>query len=78
LRWSLSPVAVSATTALNIGHIKDSAYVLRASDGAEVLRRYLPMYTRSSLAFLGDGFLACTDWDGSRVAVRVVEVPIGD
>jgi hypothetical protein len=68
-------VAISTTTSLSIGHIKDAIYVLRTSDGVEVWRRYLPTYTRSSVAFLGDGFLAYTDWDGTHAAVRVLAIP---
>jgi hypothetical protein len=67
-------LAISATTALNIGHIKDAVYVLRTSDGKEVWRRYLSTYTRSSLAFLGDGYFAYTDWDGAHAAVRVLQI----
>lgn len=67
-------VAISVTTALNIGHIKDAVYVLRTSDGQEVWRRYLPTYARSSVAFLGDEFFAYTDWDGAHATVRVLKV----
>src|SRR5215813_3259405 len=35
-------IAISVATSLNIGNIQDSIYVLRASDGKEVFRRYLP------------------------------------
>jgi hypothetical protein len=68
-------VTLSTTTTLNIGHIKDAVYVLRASDGQEVWRRYLPAYTRSSVAFLGNGYFAYTDWDGSHTTVRVLQIP---
>src|SRR5262245_1086055 len=72
-----SYVAVSTTTALNIGRIRDSVFVLRASDGIEVLRRYLPTYTRSRVAFLGDSRLALDDREGERFGVRVLRIPTG-
>ncbi len=68
-------VAISTTTSLNIGRIKDAVYVLRTSDGKEVWRRYLPTYARSSVVFLGDMFFAYTDWDGAHIAVRVLQIP---
>ena len=68
-------IAVSTTTSLSIGHIKDAVYVLRASDGVEVWRRYLPAYTRSPVTFLGDQFFAYTDGDGIHANVRVLRIP---
>jgi hypothetical protein len=68
-------IAVSTTTSLNIGHIKDAVYVLRASDGQEVWRRYLPAYARSSVTFLGERLFAHTDFDGTHVTVRVLQIP---
>jgi hypothetical protein len=68
-------VAISTTTALNIGNIKDAVYVLRTTDGKEVWRRYQPTYARSPVAFLGDKFFAYTDWDGTHTAVQVLKTP---
>jgi len=70
-----SYVALSTTTTLNIGQIRDSVYVLRARDGGEAFRRYLPMYSRSRVAFLGDSRLAYDDQEGGRFGVRVLRVP---
>jgi hypothetical protein len=70
-----SYVAVSTTTALNIGHIRDSVFVLRTSDGVEVFRRYLRTYTRSRVAFLGDSCFAFDDRQGEHFGVRVLEIP---
>jgi hypothetical protein len=67
-------LALSVTTSLNIGDIKDSVYVLRASDGSEVFRRYLPTFARSDVAFLGNSYFAYTDWDGTNSQVRVLRV----
>jgi hypothetical protein len=72
-----SYVAISTTTALNIGHIRDSVFVLRTSDGVEVFRRYLPTYTRSRVAFLGDSRLAFDDREGEHFGVRVLKIPAG-
>jgi hypothetical protein len=44
-------IAISVATALNIGHIQDAIYVLRARDGSEIFRRYLPTYTRTPVLF---------------------------
>jgi hypothetical protein len=70
-----SYVAVSVTTSLNIGHIRDSVYVLRASNGAAVFCRYLPTYTRSEVAFLGNSHFAYTEWNGAQSQVRVLQLP---
>ena len=63
-------IAVSVATALNIGHIRDSIYVLRAKDGAEVFRRYLPTYTRTPVLFPTDDLLVYTA-DGKVLVLRV-------
>jgi hypothetical protein len=68
-------VAVSTTTTLNIGNIKDAVFVLRASDGQEVWRRTLPRYARSSVAFLSERWFAYTDWDGLHATARVLQIP---
>ena len=41
-----SLIAVSVTTNLNIGNTRDAVYILRASDGSEVFRKYLARYSR--------------------------------
>jgi hypothetical protein len=63
-------VAVSVATALNIGSIRDAIYVLRATDGTEAFRRYLPMYTRTPVFFATDDLLVYTA-DRQVVVVRV-------
>ncbi|MET0151972.1 MAG: hypothetical protein ABW298_05130 [Candidatus Binatia bacterium] len=70
-----SYIAASTTTALNIGRIRDSVFVLRARDGAEMFRRYLPTYARSRVAFLGDSRLAFDDREGERFGARVLQIP---
>jgi hypothetical protein len=64
-------IAVSVGTSLNIGKAEDAVYVLSATDGHEVFRKYLPPFTRSPVAFLNGGFLAYSDLTG----VRVLRVP---
>src|SRR5437763_8405538 len=44
-------IAVSVGTGLKIGKAQDAVYVLSSADGHEVLRRYLPVYTRSPVTF---------------------------
>jgi hypothetical protein len=63
-------VAVSVGRSLNIGRAEDAVYVLRASDGQEVFRKYLPAYSNSTVAFLA-GFLAYSDSAG----VHLLHVP---
>ena len=67
-------VAASTTTALNIGAIKDTVVALSTRDGGEVFRRSLPSYARSQLAFIGDGYFAYSDFDGTRSRIRVLRV----
>jgi hypothetical protein len=62
--------AVSVATALNIGQIRDSIYVLRLSDGAEIFRRYLPRYTRTPVYFPTDDLLVYTG-DRETIVLRV-------
>jgi hypothetical protein len=55
-RW----IALSVTSQYSIGGTEDSVYVLRASDGAEVFRRFFPKYTRALVAFPGPARFAYT------------------
>lgn len=68
-------IAVSVNTTLSIGNIDDAVFVIRASDGAEVFRRYLKVYTRSAVAFLGDGFFAYTESYDRPDRLRVLKIP---
>src|SRR5262245_8452249 len=63
-------IAISVGTALNIGSIQDSVYVLRTSDGKEVFRRFLPRYTRTSLVFPDKDHLLYSV-DGKTVLLRI-------
>jgi hypothetical protein len=67
-------VAASTTTALNIGAIKDAVVAFRTEDGSEIFRRTLPTYARSQVAFLGDGYFAYSDLDGTRSRTRVLRI----
>jgi hypothetical protein len=60
-------IAVSGGTGLNIGKARDSVWAFRAVDGREVFRKYLPRYTRSSVAFLEGGYFAYSDADGVHI-----------
>ena len=60
-------VAISTTTTLNIGSVRDSVVVLRASDGQEIFRRFLPKYSRTNVAFIGRDFFAYSDTGGTHV-----------
>jgi len=64
-------IAMSVSTSLNIGKAQDAVYVLSASDGREVFRKYLPPYTRSPVAFLDVDFFVYSD----QVGVRVLRFP---
>jgi hypothetical protein len=68
-------IALSVTTSLSIGSVADSVYVLRSADGAQVFRRFLPRYARSSVAFHGDDLFAYTEWDGARAELRMLRLP---
>ncbi len=66
-RW----IALSVTSTLSIGATADAVSVVRVTDGAEVFRKYLPKYTRSSVAFGDAGQFIYTDLDGVEVlAIR--------
>lgn len=81
---SVSPsgklIAVSVGSALSIGHIQDSVFVLRAADGVEVFRRFFKPYTRSPVAFLSDAYFAYTRYtdDGNRRRGRIVVLRVPD
>ena len=70
-------IAVSTSTNLNIGGVRDSLFVLRTRDGAEVYRRYFRQYTRTRMAFLGPRHLAVTraDLDQGGGWIEVLQVP---
>ena len=68
-------IAISVTTSLSIGVVRDAVYVLRTRDGAEVFRRYLVRYARSSVLFPTRDLFAYTEWDGTRAAVIVLRIP---
>lgn len=68
-------IAVSETNSTRIHIFRDAVYILRTSDAQKVWSRSLPMFARSSLAFLGDGLFAYTEVAGTRPTVRVLEVP---
>ena len=62
-----SYIAISETTTLSIGNARDVVYVLRTEDGAEVFRRYLPRYSRSTLVFFEGGFFGYSDLEGTHI-----------
>jgi hypothetical protein len=66
-------VAVSTSTTLNIGDVRDAVFVVRTSDGAEVFRRFLPKYSRSNVVFFGETYLVYSD--ASRVHVIGIPPP---
>ncbi len=70
-------IAASTSTNLNIGNIKDSLFVLRTRDGAEVYRHYFRQYTRTRMAFLGPRHLAVTRADLEKGGgwVEVLAIP---
>ena len=68
-------IAISVGGHLTIGEVKDSVYVLKASDGSEIFRRFLPPYSRSHLAFLGADALAMSVIENGRSVVRVLHAP---
>ena len=68
-------IAVSTDTTLNLGIGKSAVVLLRTSDGAELYRRYHPLYSRVRLAFLGDGHLAMTRQVKGGGVIDVFRVP---
>ena len=68
-------IAVSVSTIILIGSVRDAVFVLRTADGAEVWRRYFPTYTRNHVAFLGSGYLAVTFQGDGPPRIDVLEVP---
>jgi len=65
-------VAVSTSTTLNIGDVRDTVFVLRTSDGTEVFRRFLPTYSRTNVAFIGRDYFAYSDINSTHV-LRITE-----
>ncbi len=70
-------IVVSTSTGLNIGAVRDSLFVFRARDGAEVTRRVFRKYTRARMAFLGTHHLAVTraDLDPGGGWIEGLQVP---
>jgi len=65
-----SLIAISVTTNLSIGNTPDAVYVLRAADGSEVFRKYLPRYSRSNVVFPSDDLFAYSV-DGTTIVLHV-------
>jgi hypothetical protein len=65
-------VAVSTSTTLNIGDVRDTVFVLHTSDGREVFRRFLPKYSRTNVAFIGRDYFAYSDISSTHV-LRISE-----
>jgi hypothetical protein len=70
-------IAIGVGPNLSIGSVKDSVYVLRASDGVEIFRRFFPPYTRSRPVFLGNHYFALTTVEAGAISIEVLEVPGG-
>ena len=70
-------IAISTSTSLNIGDVRDSLFVLSTRDGAEVYRRFFRKYTRTRMAFLGPRHLAVTrvDLDQGGGWIEVLQIP---
>ena len=68
-------VALSVSTTLSIGSVRDTVTVLNVADGREVFRRTLPRYARSAVAFPTPTLFAYSEWDGTRAEVRVLRIP---
>ena len=71
----LIAVSVSTSARVTWGDVDDAVYVMRAVDGAEIYRRYLPPYSRTQLAFLGPHYLAMTRNEAGESRVDVLQVP---
>ncbi len=65
-------LALSTSTTLNIGRVRDAVFVVRLADAHEVFRRYLPKYTRTEVAFPDDDHLVFSERVGARSELRVV------
>jgi hypothetical protein len=64
-------IAMSETTTLSIGSARDTVYVIRTSDGAEVFRVYLPRYARSQVVFFEGDLFGYSDLAGTHVMTIV-------
>ena len=60
-------IGLSVTSSLSIGSTPDAVSVLRVADGAVVFHKFLPKYTRSTVAFPDSGRFVYTDLEGVRV-----------
>ena len=67
-------IAVSTSTSLNIGDVRDSLFVLRTRDGTEVYRRFFRKYTRARMEFLGTRHLVVTRIDLDKKGSGWIEV----
>jgi hypothetical protein len=65
-----SLIAISVSTNLNIGKTPDAVYILRAADGLEIFRKYLPRYSRSNVVFPSDDLFAYST-DGTTIVLHV-------
>ena len=68
-------IAISETTALSIGSASDVVSVVRTDTGAEVFRKYLPRYARSSVVFFEGGLFGYADLEGTHVLKMEADAP---
>ncbi|NNE83517.1 MAG: hypothetical protein HKN28_06060 [Alphaproteobacteria bacterium] len=68
-------IAASVSTNLNIGSTNSAVFLVRTDNNEEVYRRYLPMYARTRLAFIGTRYLAMTRSENEQSFVDVYRIP---
>jgi hypothetical protein len=70
-----SVIAVSVSSSLTLGSTQSAIFLMRTVNGDEIYRRYLPPYTRTRLAFLGNEYLAISRFEEGRSFVDVFRTP---
>lgn len=70
-----SYIAASVSGNLSIGSTKSNVFVARTDSAEEIYRRYLPVYARTRVAFLGNRYLAMTRSDNGHGFVDVYRIP---
>ena len=71
-----SVIAASISSNVRIGDVQSAVVLFQTNDGAEIYRRYQPVFTRTNLAFLGARHLAVSRFEDQQSFVDVHRIPV--
>ena len=68
-------IAVATSSNLRIGEIQSAVFAFRTETGEETYRRHYSVHSKSTVAFLGDEYLAVAEIEAGQASVVVYRMP---